>query len=88
MNQQPPLNRVTRYPAQLASVGRRMIGDSCGRAVSLPAVDMYAQSRRLQPELNASETASPPARVQKLRLLGLCLFSVIRHRDTVAESQA
>ena len=53
--------------------------DGCGRAVSLPAVDAYAQSRRLQPVLRASETAAPPASVQKLRLLGLRLFSVIRH---------
>ena len=56
--------------------------DACGRAVSLPAVDAYAQSRRLQPVLRASETAAPPASGQKLRLLGLCLFSVIRHRGT------
>jgi hypothetical protein len=55
--------------------------DACGRAVSLPAVDAYAQSRRLQPLLSASDTAAPPASVQKLRLLGLSLFSVIRHRD-------
>lgn len=41
-----------------------------------------AQSRRLQPVLSASETAAPPASVQKLRLLGWCLFSVIRHRGT------
>ena len=31
--------------------------DACGRAVSLPAVDAYAQSRRLQPVLRTSETA-------------------------------
>ena len=56
--------------------------DACGRAVSLPAVDAYAQSRRLQPVLRASETAAPPASVQKLRLRRVCLFSVIRHRGT------
>ena len=39
--------------------------DACGRAVSLPTVDAYAQSRRLQPVLKASETATPPASVPK-----------------------
>jgi hypothetical protein len=39
--------------------------DACGRSVSLPAVDAYAQSRRLQPVLRASETAAPPASVPK-----------------------
>ena len=38
---------------------------ACGRAVSLPAVDAYAQSRRLQPLLRGSETAAPPASVPK-----------------------
>jgi hypothetical protein len=54
--------------------------DACGRALSLPAVDAYAKSRRLQPVFRASETAAPPATVQKLHLLGLILFSVICHR--------
>jgi hypothetical protein len=39
--------------------------DACGRAVSLPAVDVYAQSRLLQPVLRASETAAPVASVPK-----------------------
>jgi hypothetical protein len=51
--------------------------DACGRAVSLPAVDAYAQSRRLQPVLRASETAAPPASVQKLRLRRV--VSVLSH---------
>ena len=60
--------------------------NACGRTVSLPAVDAYAQSRRLHPVLRASETAAPPASVQKLRLLGLCLFPVIRHSSTERET--
>ena len=54
--------------------------DACGRAVSLPAVDAYCQSRRLQPVLRANETAAPALSVQNLRLRRVCLFSVIRHR--------
>src|SRR5437870_13593608 len=38
--------------------------DGCGRAVSFPAVDAYAQSRRLQPVLSTTETAAPPASVR------------------------
>ena len=45
-----------------------------------------AQSRRLQPVLRASETAAPPASVQKLRLRRVCLFSVIRHRGMESQS--
>jgi hypothetical protein len=58
--------------------------DACGQAVSLPAVDAYAQSRRLQPVLRASETAAPPASVQKLRLrrvVYVLSHSPQRHRE-------
>ena len=51
--------------------------DACGRAVSLPAVDAYA---RLQPVLRAGEARRATCEVAKARLLGLYLFSVIRHR--------
>jgi len=54
------------YPDRVQSVrSRRILRDACGRAVSLPASDAYAQLRRLQPVLRASETAAPPASVPK-----------------------
>jgi hypothetical protein len=55
--------------------------------VSLPAVDAYAQSRRLQPVLRASETAAPPASVPKAPPAEGCVYSqsfateAQRHRE-------
>ena len=61
--------------------------DACGRAVSLPAVDAYAQSRRLQPVLRASETAAPPAppgivpKAPPAWVLSVLSHSPQRHRE-------
>ena len=61
--------------------------DACGRAVSLPAVDAYAQSRRLQPVLRAKRNRRATCECAESCACGGCVCSqsfateAQRHRE-------
>jgi hypothetical protein len=90
----PAFAEIASRPLSRPSVVRPLtydLRDSCGRAVSLPALDAYAQSRRLQPVLRASETAAPPASVPKAppaEGVSVLSHSPQRHRETEKNSRA
>jgi hypothetical protein len=59
---------------------------ACGRAVSLPAVDAYAGVATTATSAQGKRNRRATASVQKLRLLGLYLLSVIRHSNMESQS--